>query len=81
MQTAEQYHFLTRRQESGLTSEQFAEAAELALAEEYRAEIGCIMQPEIASRLLAAFSRLTGRSWTMEEAAIKTPREGIARDE
>jgi hypothetical protein len=77
MRTAEHRRFLMRRRESGLTSEQVAEAAGLALAEEYRAEIGCVVESEVATRLLAAFSRLTGRNWTMEEAAINTRQEGM----
>ena len=66
----ERPRFLTLRRESGLTSEQVAQQAKLALCDEYRAEIGCVIEPEIAMRILAAFSTLTGKPWTMQETAI-----------
>jgi hypothetical protein len=68
--------FLLVRQESGLTSEHVAQEAGLTLAEEYRAEISCAVEPATAARLLTAFCRLTGASWTLEESAILTRKEG-----
>lgn len=70
MNRDEQPRFLTLRRESGLTSEQVAQAAKLSLSDEYRAEIGCAIEPEMAARILAAFSILTGKGWTMQEIAI-----------
>lgn len=66
----ERPRFLTLRQESGFTSEQVAQAAQLSLSDEYRAEIVCAIEPEMAVRILTAFSTLTGKGWTMQEIAI-----------
>lgn len=66
----ERPRFLTLRRESGFTSEQVAREAQLSLSDEYRAEIGSAIEPEIAARVLAAFSTLTGKVWTMQETAI-----------
>lgn len=66
----ERPRFLTLRRESGLTSEQVAKEARLSLSDEYRAEIGCAIEPTVAARILAAFSTLTGKAWTMQETAI-----------
>lgn len=66
----ERPRFLTVRRLWGLTSEQVAQEAGLTLTEEYRAEIGGTVEPEVAERLLTAFARLTGRKWTLEEIAI-----------
>jgi hypothetical protein len=70
MNRDERPRFLTLRRESGLTSEQVAKEARLSLSDEYRAEIGSAIEPEIAARILAAFSMLTGKPWTMQETAI-----------
>ena len=67
--------FLTLRRESGLTSEEVAREAQLSLSDEYRAEIGSAIEPEIAARVLAAFSTLTGKVWTMQETAINVRQE------
>jgi len=45
------------------------------LSDEYRAEIGSAIEPEIAARVLAAFSTLTGKVWTMQETAINVRQE------
>jgi len=76
MPTDERPRFLTLRRESGLTSEQVAKEARLSLSDEYRAEIGSAIEPEIATRILTAFSTLTGKAWTMQETAINVQREG-----
>ena len=70
MQTTERPCFLWLRREYGLTSEQVAQEAGLPLADEYQAEIGCGVAPETAERVRAAFSRLTGKAWAMQETAI-----------
>ena len=75
MQTTERPRFLVLRQESGLTSQQVAQEAGLPLADEYRAEIGCVVEPEVAERILTAFSRLTGKPWTIAELAINMRKE------
>ncbi len=68
--TTERPSFLWLRREYGLTSEQVAQEAKLPLADEYQAEIGCEVTPDIAERVRAAFSRLTRKTWTMQETAI-----------
>ena len=75
MNRDERPRFLTLRRESGLTSEQVAKEARLSLSDEYRAEIGSAIEPEIAARVLAAFSTLTGKVWTMQETAINVRQE------
>jgi transcriptional regulator with XRE-family HTH domain len=75
MSIDERPRFLTLRRESGLTSEQVAQKAGLSLSDEYRAEIGSAMEPEVAERILEAFSSLTGKAWTMRETAINVQRE------
>lgn len=70
MLTSEHPRFLMVRRESGLTSERVAQEAGLSLADEYGAELGNAMEPAVAEHLLAAFSRLTGRAWTLQETAI-----------
>ncbi len=76
-QMTERPRFLALRREHGLTSEQVAKEAGLTLAEEYRAEIGGTVAPDVAERLLAAFCRLTGKAWTIEETAINKRREDV----
>ena len=75
MQTDERPRFLVLRQNSGLTSQQVAHEAGLPLADEYRAEIGCVVEADVAERVQAAFARLTGKTWTLAELAI-TLRQG-----
>lgn len=75
MNRDERPRFLTLRRESGLTSEQVAKEARLSLSDEYRAEIGSAVEPEIAARVLAAFSTLTGKVWAMQETAINVRQE------
>ena len=70
MQTTERPRFLVLRQNSGLTSQQVAQEAGLPLSDEYRAEIGCVVEADVAERVRAAFSRLTGQRWTLTELAI-----------
>jgi len=70
MPPTERPRFLVLRQNSGLTSQQVAQEAGLPLSEEYRAEIGSAVEPDVAERVLAAFSRLTGKTWTLAETAI-----------
>jgi transcriptional regulator with XRE-family HTH domain len=50
-QMTERPRFLTLRREHGLTSEQVAKEAGLTLAEEYRAEIGSAVEPDVAYTL------------------------------
>lgn len=71
MQFYERPRFLLIRRASGLTSERVAQEAGLSLYEEYRAELGNAVEPEVAERLAAAFSRLTGKAWTVQETAIR----------
>lgn len=71
MQIHERPRFLLIRRASGLTSEHVAQEAGLSLSEEYRAELGNAVEPEVAERLVAAFSRLTGKDWTVQETAIR----------
>lgn len=75
MQINERPRFLMRRRESGLTSEQVAKEAGLSLADEYRAEIGSVVELEVAERILAAFSRLTDKPWTLAEISINIQKE------
>jgi hypothetical protein len=74
---AERPCLLPLRRKAGLTSEQVTKEAGLTLAEEYRAEIGGAVAPDAAERLLAAFSRLTGKAWTLKEAAIHSQQRGM----
>ncbi len=62
--------FLVLRRNSGLTSQQVAQEAGLSLADEYRAEIGSAIEAHLAERIVAAFSRLTGKTWSVAEMAI-----------
>lgn len=62
--------FLLLRRCSGLTSEGIAREAGLPLIEKYRAEIGWAVEPDVAARLLAAFSRQTDKCWTLSDMAL-----------
>ena len=75
MSLSERPHFLALRQEHGFTSQQVAQEAGLSLSEEYRAEIGCAVEAEVAERVRAAFSRLTGQTWSLAEMAVTTQKE------
>jgi len=72
----ERSRFLLQRRNSGLTSQQVAREAGLSLAEEYRAEIGCEVEADSAQRLLEALGRLTGKPWTLHDAAIVVKQGG-----
>jgi transcriptional regulator with XRE-family HTH domain len=71
------HRFLALRLQSGLTSEQVAQKAGLTLGDEYRAETGSAIEQDVAERILTAFSQLTGKVWTMQEAAINVRKERI----
>lgn len=73
MQTIKQPRFFILHQESGLTSHQAAQEAGL-LATEYLAEIDCAAEAEVIEHLLASFSRLTGKTWILTEAATNMTR-------
>lgn len=72
---SERSRFLALRREHGLTSQQVAQEADLPLSDEYKAEIGCIVEADVAERIRAAFSRLTGQTWSLAETAIATRKE------
>lgn len=75
MVQSERPRFLALRLEHGFTSQQVAQEAGVSLSEEYRAEIGCTVEAEVAERVRAAFSRLTGQAWSLADMAITTRKE------
>ena len=69
--------FLTVRRDSGLTSQEVVQEAGLSLSDEYRAEIGSAIEAHLAEQIVAAFSRLTGKTWSVDEMAITTRKDAV----
>ena len=60
----------TLRRKTPLTSREVAEAAGVPLRIEYVMEIGGVVTKEDAENVLAAFSRLTGRPYSLENVQV-----------
>lgn len=58
------------RRKTNLTSRQVADEAGVPLRVEYLMEIGGIVTPEDAKKVLAAFSRLTGKQYSLQNVQV-----------
>jgi hypothetical protein len=63
------------RRDKGLQSSQLASAANLPLRIEYQAEIGVLVDKEIAERILYALSCLTDEKYTLDNVVINIKSE------
>jgi hypothetical protein len=61
---------LSIRQHTNVTTEQLAREAGVTLTEAYAVEIGAFVQEDIASKVLMAFSHLTGKTLALTDIRI-----------
>lgn len=61
---------LVARRAHDIPSRTIAETAGVSLADEYLMEIGGMVSEEIATKVLAAFSKLTGTTYTLADISV-----------
>ena len=61
---------LSIRQQTQISTEQIAQEAQVSLAEVYVVEIGGFARKDVANRVLAAFVKLSGMHYTLEDIRL-----------
>ncbi len=61
---------LSIRQQTQISTEQIAQEAHVSLAEVYVVEIGGFAQKDVAARVIAAFTRLSGMNYTLDDIRL-----------
>ena len=70
---------LTLRQQTTMTTQELAREAGVSLRDAYIVEIGGFVDKEVAEKVLNAFSRLSGTSYTLDDVRLQNVSTPIAR--
>jgi hypothetical protein len=70
MKAAKKPTLLGIRQQTDITTQQLAHEAGVSLTETYVVEIGGFVQKDIAARVVAAFVKLSGMYYTLDDIRL-----------
>jgi hypothetical protein len=70
---------LSLRQQTKITTQELAQQARVSLTEAYVVEIGGFAEREVAERVLAAFSRLSGTAYTLDDVRLQNVSTPVAQ--
>jgi hypothetical protein len=62
------------RRTTSITSSYLAEQAGVSIGQEYAVEIAGFVDPEVATKVINAFNRLTNAHYTIHDIALNIPR-------
>ena len=71
MDTTKKPTLLNLRQKTVITTQELAQKAGVSLTEAYVVEIGGFVNKETATRVLAAFTQLTGTHYTLNDIRLQ----------